>query len=70
MPSTWQSTPGEDFVCPHHCRAVYSVTITRYPAREREKAVCDVCGKVMNEWNTTRSQSYTLNRRPDDRGTD
>lgn len=59
-----QRGPSENFQCPH-CGAGYSVTYTHLPARDRDKADCDVCGEMMDSWNATSIPSYQLVRRPD-----
>jgi transcription elongation factor Elf1 len=63
MVQTWKTRPGEDFTCPH-CKAVYAVTITRYPTRDSDKATCQVCGEVMTTWNDTAVPNFTLKERP------
>jgi phage FluMu protein Com len=59
MVQTWQTGSGSDHKCPH-CSVVYQVTILRLPARDQDSANCDVCGKVMAEWNNTAVPSFKL----------
>lgn len=62
MVKTWETGQGDDFTC--ECGAVYSVKARRYPMRDKDSADCQVCGKVMAEWNSTYSPSFTLKERP------
>ena len=59
MVKTWSTVDAGDFACPH-CGAEYEKKITRSPTRDHDKAVCDVCNKVMDSWNSTEAPEYTL----------
>jgi predicted Zn finger-like uncharacterized protein len=65
MPQTWKTAEADQFYCPH-CQALYAVTVNRLPTKDHDRAHCEVCKKVMNEWNSTISPSYRLIERNDD----
>lgn len=62
MPQTWQQEPAPDESCPK-CGSVYSVTVHRYPARDRGSFVCEVCNHTVRTWNDTYDWSFTLKQR-------
>jgi predicted kinase len=51
MTQAWQSSIDEFQNA--ECGAVYGVAITRLAARADYDAICNVCQKVMNEWQGT-----------------
>ena len=59
---TWQSEPGTDEIC-SECGSVYAVVVSRFPARDKDKFDCVVCGHTIRSWNDTYSWSYTLKER-------
>lgn len=61
MVQTWKSQKGPDEKC-SKCGAVYSVTITRLPARDSDYFDCVKCGSRMNQWNSTTSYDYELKK--------
>jgi len=64
MVQTWKTGKADDFTCPH-CGSVYATTIYRSPTRDRDSATCEVCHKVMHEWNSTSNPRYTIKKRSD-----
>jgi hypothetical protein len=62
MVKTWDTEKAENFTC--KCGAVYEKTISRFPMRDNDKATCDVCGEIMDSWNSTAVPSYKLIRNP------
>jgi len=67
MVQTWRSGPGGTFNCPH-CGALYEVTITRFPTRDKDDAICQCCHEVMAEWNDTAAPSFKLVEAPAKQG--
>jgi predicted Zn finger-like uncharacterized protein len=63
MVQVWKTGLDEKFTCPH-CGAVYAVTIKRFPLRDKDSAVCESCGNVMTEWNSTSVPSFELIESP------
>jgi hypothetical protein len=59
MPKTWSSEGADDAACPH-CGVVYSVVVTRLPAKDKDFFTCVAFGMRMAEWNDTHSPSFTL----------
>jgi hypothetical protein len=59
MVQTWKSQKIQDESC-SKCGATYSVTITRLPARDSDSFSCEVCGQLINRWNSTTSYGYEL----------
>lgn len=59
MVKTWETSNENDFQCPS-CGALYAVTVTRYPLKDKDSANCEVCGQVLREWNDTRVPTFTL----------
>ena len=59
MVKTWSSGEGEDATC-EKCGSVYSVTIHRFPVRDKDSFNCTVCGHLMREWNDTACPSFKL----------
>lgn len=51
--------------CPH-CGALYEVTYTKFPSRDKDSADCFVCGKEMTTWNSSRCPNFSLVRRPEE----
>lgn len=62
MIKTWSSTKEKDVSC-EICGSVYTVTYFRSPARECGSFSCEVCGKLMENWNSTTSPSFNLKKR-------
>lgn len=65
MVKTWNSADAGNETC-GKCGAVYSVVVTRFPMRDKDSFTCNVCGNLIDEWNSTESKSYTLVKRSDD----
>ena len=49
----------DEFQCAR-CGAVYDVAITHLAIRADYDAICNVCQKVMNEWQGTVGRAYAL----------
>ncbi len=67
MVQTWTTSKEDDLPCAK-CGSVYSVTVTRYPSRDRGEFKCEVCQTLLKAWNGTHDYSFTLKlrgRRPD-----
>ncbi len=64
MVQTWNSEPAPDESCAQ-CGSIYTVTVSRFPARDRDKFDCLVCGHTIRSWNDTYSWSYKLKVRAD-----
>jgi len=39
---------------------MYRRTVTRFPTRDEDQAECEVCGAIMDSWNSTEVPTYTL----------
>jgi predicted RNA-binding Zn-ribbon protein involved in translation (DUF1610 family) len=59
MVQTWKSGDTSEFDCPN-CGSMYRRTVRRLPARDEDQAECEVCGAIMDSWNSTEVPSYTL----------
>jgi hypothetical protein len=59
MVKVWEKGTGPDFTCPE-CGAVYEVTVHRFPVRDADSAICEVCRQKMAEWNSTSAPSFKL----------
>jgi hypothetical protein len=59
MIQTWLSSEAEDFTC-KSCGSVYAVSIHRLPAKDADSENCEVCGSVLQKWNSTRVPSFKL----------
>ena len=59
MVQTWKSGDTGEFECPN-CGSMYQRTMGRLPARDEDQAECEVCGAIMDSWNSTEVPSYTL----------
>jgi len=62
MVKTWASGQGGDVTCAK-CGSVYAVTIRRFPHRDKDSYNCDVCGYLLDEWNSTSVPFYELKTR-------
>jgi transcription elongation factor Elf1 len=47
------------FKCPH-CEAIYEVTYARVHVRDKDNAICEVCKKEMDRWQSTTYPKYVL----------
>jgi len=59
MVKTWKSESAGDVQC-EECGAIYSKTIHRFPIRDNDSFSCEVCGHLMDKWNSTFCPSYEL----------
>jgi ribosomal protein L37AE/L43A len=59
MVQTWKSGDAGEFECPN-CGSMYRRTVRRLPARDEDQAECEVCGAIMDSWDSTEVPSYTL----------
>jgi hypothetical protein len=66
MVKTWNTANAGSETC-DKCGAVYSVTVTRFPMRDKDSFNCNVCGNLMDQWNSTESKSYSLIERPEEK---
>lgn len=62
MVKTWSSAESGDVAC-EACDSLYSVTMHRLPARDKDSFNCIVCGNTMRTWNDTMSPSFELKQR-------
>ena len=60
------SPPAATFACPT-CGALYEVTVQILALRDKDRASCFVCRKVMIEWDTNKVPFFRLIRKPDQR---
>jgi predicted RNA-binding Zn-ribbon protein involved in translation (DUF1610 family) len=68
MPLTGPIPEGHTFFCPN-CGALYAVTHSRPRSkgeRENNIAKCVVCGKIMDQWDSTDVRIFKLVHRPED----
>jgi predicted Zn finger-like uncharacterized protein len=66
MPLTGPIPEGRSFFCPH-CGALYSVTHSRLSKTIDSNIVkCVVCGRTMDESDSTAVRVYKLVHRPED----
>ena len=65
MPLTGPIPEGRSFFCPH-CGALYAVTHSRLSKSDSNVAKCVVCGKIMDQWESTDVRIFKLVHRPDD----
>jgi predicted Zn finger-like uncharacterized protein len=65
MPLTGPIPEGHSFFCPH-CGALYAVTHSRLSKSDSNVAKCVVCGKIMDQWDSTDVRIFKLVHRPDD----
>jgi hypothetical protein len=56
---------GETKTCPH-CGAVYEVTTTKVIFRDQDSENCEVCGKELASWSSSRIPHFKLIKRPED----
>jgi hypothetical protein len=63
MVKTWHSGPSGTFNC-QYCGALYEVTITRFPTRDKDDAICQCCHEVMAEWDDAAVPSFKLIEAP------
>jgi len=61
---TWSSGRLPDETCPA-CGSVYTVTVERFPAKDKGRFKCEVCGEVVREWHDTYDWTYVLKSRVD-----
>jgi hypothetical protein len=62
MGEAWKDRFLGEFQCAQ-CGALYVVAITRLSAPIYDEVICEVCGRVMNEWRGTVGRAYTLKSR-------
>jgi transcription elongation factor Elf1 len=67
MVRTWGTEKGADFTCPH-CGSIYETTLHRIPQRDKDNAICNVCGREMDSWNSTEYPVYQLKSPAPDSG--
>jgi predicted Zn finger-like uncharacterized protein len=65
MPLTGPIPEGHAFFCPN-CGALYAVTHSRLSKSESSVAKCVVCGKIMDQWESTDVRIFKLVHRPED----
>ncbi len=72
MPLTGAIPEGRSFFCPH-CGALYTVTYSQrtvtysQPSNsDSNVAKCVVCGKTMDQWDSTKVPTFKLIHRPED----
>lgn len=65
MPLTGPIPEGRSFFCPH-CGALYAVTHSRLSKSDSNVAKCVVCGKIMDQWDSTDVRIFKLVHRPED----
>ncbi|WP_072389481.1 hypothetical protein [Hyphomicrobium sp. CS1BSMeth3] len=63
MVQTWGTGDGGTASC-KKCGAEYKVTVKRFPMRDSDKFNCEICGELMNEWNSTQVPMYELISKP------
>ena len=61
MVSTWKTGSAPEEKC-ENCGTVYSVSIFRSPAKDRDHFDCFKCGNRMREWNDTNIYRYELKK--------
>jgi DNA-directed RNA polymerase subunit RPC12/RpoP len=59
MVKVWDSENSSDEKC-GNCGSIYSVTLQRFPTKEKDQFNCTVCGHLMKSWNSTTSRDYEL----------
>jgi hypothetical protein len=64
MDEETQSPPNATFACPT-CGALYEVTLQYLSLRDKDRASCFVCRRVMVEWDTNNVPFFRLIRKPD-----
>lgn len=47
------------------CGAVYEVGSVKFPVRDQDSYDCDVCGKQLDKWSSSRIPTFKLIKRPD-----
>ncbi len=62
MVKTWSSESSSDKSC-SKCGSIYSVTMHRFPTRDNDTFNCQVCGNLMDSWNSTTCPMYELKLR-------
>jgi predicted RNA-binding Zn-ribbon protein involved in translation (DUF1610 family) len=65
MPLTGPIPEGHAFFCPN-CGALYAVTHLRASKSESNIAKCVVCGKIMDQWDSTDVRLFKLIHRSED----
>jgi predicted RNA-binding Zn-ribbon protein involved in translation (DUF1610 family) len=65
MPLAGPIPEGRSFLCPH-CGALYAVTHSRLSKSDSNIAKCVVCGKIMDQWESTDVRIFKLVHRPED----
>ena len=61
--ATWDTDDGPDEACPA-CGAVYAVSVTHLPTKDRDRYDCSQCGHQMRNANSTSMNAYTLKPPP------
>ena len=59
MVQTWKSGDAGEFEC-SNCGSMYQRTVRKLPTSDEDQAECEVCGAIMDSWNSTEVPTYTL----------
>jgi transcription elongation factor Elf1 len=52
-----------EFTC-ESCGALYSVSVEQTPVQDRSAAHCEVCGRIMADWQSGHRVVFVLKERP------
>lgn len=65
MVATWKSQEMGDVRCETPgCGSIYTLKVTRIPARDRDNYVCGRCKEELDSWHTTEVRDYSLKYEP------
>lgn len=67
MSSGFSITDGPDLTC-RKCGSLYSSKVRKLPVRDKDDVSCQVCGEILDSWNSTHVPEYTLVKKCDDWG--
>jgi transposase-like protein len=62
MVKTWDTNESPDITC-DSCGSVYAVRTLHLPTRDSDKFNCEVCGKLLREWNSAHVPEFQLKTR-------
>ncbi|NVO16553.1 MAG: hypothetical protein HXX10_21205 [Rhodoplanes sp.] len=64
MARIWETAVGSgDFTC-ESCGALYSVHVEETLVQDRSSAHCEVCGRIMADWQSGHRVVFVLKERP------